>query len=1087
MKFPSPPANISFPAAEREVLKRWEERRAFERSVEERSPDKSYSFYDGPPFATGLPHYGHLLVGTIKDVVARYWTMRGYRVERRFGWDCHGLPVEFEVEKQLGLNGRADIEAFGVDKFNETCRSIVLRYAEEWRTIVTRMGRWVDFDNDYKTMDISFMESVWHVFKTLWEKDLIYEGYRVVPYSWRIGAPLSNFEANLNYKDVQDPSITVKFTLDDDGWIDLLTKLSTGVEEGEPPYVLAWTTTPWTLPSNLALAVDPEATYVIVEVGKDGGAGGAQSINEGARPGERYILHADLVEAYWPKAEGIEIIGEMRGSDLTGRGYQPLFPFFAERRQNEENAFRILLADFVTAETGTGIVHMAPAFGEDDFHLGREFGIEPADPVDENGKFTAVVEPYQGLMVKDADRQIIQDLKEEGRILRHETYEHSYPFCYRSDTPLIYKTITAWYVRVESFKDQLVANNQRIRWVPDHVKDGRMGNWLEGARDWNISRNRYWGNPLPIWRNDETGETICVGSRAELEELAGQKVEDLHKHIVDDIVIPSPTGQGELRRIPEVLDCWFESGSMPYGQAHYPFENAEAFERGFPADFINEAVDQTRGWFYTLLVLSTALFDKPAFENCIVNGLVMAEDGRKMSKSLKNYPDPVDLVEEHGADAIRIFMLDSPALRGDELRFTEAGVRDMVRRVLLPWWNSVSFLMTYAHVDEWDPDTDWYDGEPTHELDVWIRAKLEDLKYRVEREMAAYKLYRVVDPLLHFLDDLTNWYIRRSRRRFWKSERSDDKLCAYTTLYSVLLEFTELMAPFTPFMADEVYERLRVTPDTQAVDSVHLRDMPERRELSVQELQIEHRIDLTRSVCELGHRLREKARIRTRQPLSRIRVGTTNEKEREWLKVGERVILEELNIKSLEILDDPTRLATPTIKPNMSRLGPRLGKQVKSLAATLTTLQEVDAEKVRQLAFGHSTEVDGIQLDPEDVHVEMQPSSERELVAASGNLVVSIDSEITDALRLEGLARDVVNRIQKMRKDAGMKVDDRIELGIHTESSDLIAAVEQNHDLIKTETLVLEKIAVGKSIANVELERTDSIEGEEVTIKIGRT
>jgi isoleucyl-tRNA synthetase len=1078
MKFPSPPTNISFPETEREVMRRWEERRAFERSIEQRPESKKYSFYDGPPFATGMPHYGHLLVGTIKDVVARYWTMRGYRIERRFGWDCHGLPVEFEVEKQLGLNGRSDIEEYGVDKFNETCRSIVLRYADDWRTIVTRMGRWADFDNDYKTMDVSFMESVWHVFKTLWERDLIYEGYRVVPYSWRIGAPLSNFEANLNYKDVQDPSITLKFELAEPlgdvagaaGWADT------------PVYVLAWTTTPWTLPSNLALAVDAEATYLLVEQTGDAGH------NEGARVGERYLIHADRVEAYWPDGEGIEVLAELQGIDLEGRRYVPLFPFFAEREA--EGAFRALPAPFVTAETGTGVVHIAPAFGEDDFHFGKEHGLEPADPVDDEGKFTAVIEPYAGVMVKDADKQIIADLKAEHKILRHETYEHSYPFCYRSDTPLIYKTISAWYVRVEDFKDELVANNQQIRWVPAHLKDGRMGKWLEGARDWNISRNRYWGNPLPIWRNQETGEVVCVGSRAELEELSGQKIDDLHKHIVDHIVIPSPTGQGELRRIPEVLDCWFESGSMPYGQAHYPFDNKEEFETGFPADFIAEAVDQTRGWFYTLLVLSTALFDKPAYKNVIVNGLLLAEDGRKMSKSLQNYPEPAELIEQHGADAIRIYMLDSPALHAEELRFAEAGVREMVRRVLLPWWNSVSFLMTYASVDEWDPETEWYYSdervEPTHELDVWIRAKLEELKYQVEREMAAYRLYRVVDPLLDFLDDLTNWYIRRSRRRFWKAEHSDDKLCAYTTLYTVMLEFTELMAPFMPFMAEQVYELLRVTPETQAVDSVHLRDLPERRELSTEEYQVEHRIDLTRTICELGRSLREKARIRTRQPLSVVKVGTTSSKDREWLKAGEDVILEELNIKKLEILDDPTKLATPTVKPNMPRLGPRLGKQVKSLATTLTTLQDIDAEKVRQLASGESTEVDGVQLDPEDVHVEMQPSEEGELVATSGRLVVTIDTHITDELRREGLARDLVNRIQKMRKDADMKVDDRIDVSVVTDSSDIRAAVEQNHDLIAGETLVRDKIELGTPIANVEMEKSDKIEGEDVTIQIGR-
>jgi len=1056
MKFPSPPSNISFPATERAVMERWAERRAFERSIEQRPQDRQYSFYDGPPFATGLPHYGHLLVGTIKDVVARYWTMRGYRVERRFGWDCHGLPIEFEVEKQLGLNGRGDIEQYGVDKFNETCRSIVLRYANEWRDTVTRMGRWVDFDNDYKTMDVSFMESVWHVFKTLWEQDLIYEGYRVVPYSWRIGAPLSNFEANLNYKDVQDPSITVKFELAEplgegaarggDGETAWMDEWEASLRT-RPVYILAWTTTPWTLPSNLALAIDPEATYLLVEQGE------ATGPNEGARPGELYLIHADRLEAYWPERAGIEVLAELKGADLAGRRYLPLFPFFADRAESEANAFHVLPADFVTAESGTGVVHTAPAFGEDDFTFGRQHGIAPADPVDEEGKFTAPVDPYAGVMVKDADKQIIADLKADHKLLRHETYEHSYPFCYRSDTPLIYKTISAWYVRVEDFKDRLVANNQQINWVPSHLKDGRMGNWLEGARDWNISRNRFWGNPLPVWRNEETGEVICVGSRAELEELSGRKVDDLHKHIVDDIVIPSPSGKGELRRIPEVLDCWFESGSMPYGQAHYPFDDKEAFEAGYPADFIAEALDQTRGWFYTLLVLSTALFDKPAYKNVIVNGLVLAEDGRKMSKSLKNYPEPSELLEKHGADAIRIFMLDSPALRGEELRFAEEGVREMVRRVLLPWWNSVSFLMTYAHVDEWDPETQLYEGEPTHELDVWIRAKLEELKYQVEREMNAYRLYRVVDPLLDFLDDLTNWYIRRSRRRFWKAEQSDDKRCAYTTLYTVLLEFTELMAPFMPFMADEVYEMLRVTPATRAVDSVHLRDLPRHRELSTEEYQVEHRIDLTRTVCELGRSLREKARIRTRQPLAVVRVGTTSEKERAWLKAGEAVILEELNIKTLEILDDPTKLATATVKPNMPRLGPRLGKQVKSLAQTLTTLPEIDAEKVRQLAFGQSAEVDGVQLEPDDVHVEMQPSHEGELVATSGKLVVTIDTEITEDLRREGTARDLINRLQKMRKEVDYKVDQRVLFSTNTASETLTSSIGTFKQLLEGETL----------------------------------
>ncbi|NKB87689.1 MAG: isoleucine--tRNA ligase [Acidobacteria bacterium] len=1049
MKFTNPPSDVIFPRIEEEVLARWKERRAFERSIEQRSPERSFSFYDGPPFATGLPHYGHLLVGTIKDVVARYHTMQGCRVERRFGWDCHGLPVEFEVEKQLELSGRQDIEDYGVDRFNETCRSIVLRYSDEWREVVTRFGRWVDFDNDYKTMDVSFMESVWSVFKTLWERDLIYEGYRVVPYSWRIGAPLSNFEANLNYQDVQDPSVTVKFKADN------------GLT------LLAWTTTPWTLPSNLGLAVNPEADYAIVEEVDDNGD---------PTTGEQLVLHAERVAAYWPDDKGIRRVGTISGTELAGLRYAPLFPYFAERA--EEGAFRVLPGAFVTAESGTGIVHTAPAFGEDDFMLGREHGIEPVDPVDGDGKFTEAVPDYQGLVVKDADKKIIADLKAAGSMLRHDTIVHSYPFCYRSDTPLIYKSISAWYVNVETFKEQLIANNQKIHWVPDHLKDGRFGKWLEGARDWNISRNRYWGNPLPIWRNEETGETICVGSRDELEELSGVKVDDLHKHIVDDVVIPSPTGRGELRRIPEVLDCWFESGSMPYGQAHYPFEDADAFENGYPADFITEALDQTRGWFYTLLVLSTALFDKPAYKNVICSGLVLAEDGRKMSKSLKNYPEPTKLVDELGADAIRIYLLDSPLLRGEELRFSETGVRDMVRRVLLPWWNSVSFLMTYASVDGWDPETDAWEGPPTHELDVWIRAKLEELKEQIEREMAEYRLYRVVDPLLAFLDDLTNWYIRRSRRRFWKSESDDDKRSAYTTLYGVMLEFTELMAPLTPFTSDYIYEFLRVTPDTAAVDSVHLRDVPARRDITDAERELESRIDLSRVVCELGRSLRAQAKIRNRQPLRAIRVGTTSHQEAEWLLTSRDVILEELNIKDLEVIEDPTQVATASIKPNMSKLGPRLGAEARHVAAGLAKL---DADSARKLAFGENVEVAGIELTADDVYVNMEPADEGALVAAQGNLVVALDPHLNDDLKDEGIARDVVNRIQRMRKEMDYPVEARIDVALTDADAGIVEAVEKNREIVEGETLSNVSTA---TLDVSELRKEDDIDGKTVTVEI---
>jgi len=1001
---------------EEEVLRGWREGSIFERSVSEKPEDRCFSFYDGPPFATGLPHYGHLLAGTIKDVVPRYWTMRGYRVERRFGWDCHGLPVEFEMEKKLELQGRKDIEAFGVAKFNEACRSIVLRYTGEWRKVVERMGRWVDFTDEYKTMDLPFMESVWGVFRKLWDQGLIYEGFRVVPYSWRVGAPLSNFEANLNYREVQDPSITVRFRLDN------------GMT------ALAWTTTPWTLPSNLALTVHPDADYAVVDVDTESGT-------------ERIVIHAERVEAHWPGGEGVTRVSTLKGSELIGTGYEPLFPFFSERKA--EGAFHIIAGDFVTAETGTGIVHTAPAFGEDDHAVCKVAGIELVDPVDAEGRFTQDVTPWAGERVKDADKGIIAELKSRGRIFLHETYVHSYPFCYRSDTPLIYKSIPAWYVAVEKIKDRLVAHNQKVQWVPSHLRDGRFGKWLENARDWNISRNRYWGNPLPIWRNEETGETICIGSRAELEELSGRKVDDLHKHIVDEITIPSPTGRGVLRRIPEVLDCWFESGSMPYGQAHYPFENKEAFEAGFPADFIAEGIDQTRGWFYTLMVLSTALFDKPAFKNVIVNGLVLAEDGRKMSKRLQNYPNPMDLIGRIGADAVRIYMLQSPAVRGEELRFSESGVRDMVRRVLLPWWNSVSFLVTYAHVDGWDAEKA-ASTETTHELDIWIGAKLERLKEQVKVEMEAYELSRVVPPLLGFIDDLTNWYIRRSRRRFWKAEDDVDKEQAYATLYTVLLQFAELMAPFTPFLSDHVYQMLRVTKETQACDSVHLREFAPCRALSAEEVAVEGRMDLARTISELGRELRASSRIRNRQPLATIRVGTTDATERAWLEASREIILDELNVRALEVVDDPTQLATVNIKPNLPRLGPRLGREMKTLAPALKSL---DAETARILAFGGTATIAGFELGPDDVLVQMESADSGFLVAARGSLVVSIDPTLDDSLLAEGMAREVINRVQKMRKELDLPVEARIATVLATEGDALRHAIQEHQGLIEAETL----------------------------------
>ncbi|MBT7550263.1 MAG: isoleucine--tRNA ligase, partial [Gemmatimonadetes bacterium] len=722
-RFAAVPTSVDFPAQEEQILAFWEEGQHFARSVAERPEDKPFIFYDGPPFASGLPHYGHLLASIIKDVVPRYWTMRGFRVERRFGWDCHGLPVENEVEQQLGLKSRLDILDYGVDKFNESCRDVVLRYTGEWQRFIQRVGRWVDWSNQYRTMDPEFMESVWWVFKTLWDKELIYEGYKSLAYCPRCSTPLSNFEVNQGYQDTQDPSVTIRFKVQGED------KLS----------ILAWTTTPWTLPSNMALAVGRDIDYVRVTL----------------KDGEQLILAKALVQQVFKKQEDEIASVEVQPVDeLLQMRYEPLFAYFADKA--EEGAFRVVVAEFVSTENGTGVVHTAPGFGEEDYQLGLREGLPLVSPIDKDCCFTDEVPDYEGRFVKDVDRDIIRLLRETGQLFAESTIEHSYPFCWRCDTPLIYRTISTWFVNVEKIKPQMLAANAQIWWVPEHIKAGRFGRWLEGARDWSISRNRYWGTPLPIWRNEETGETVCIGSREELVGLCGSEVDDLHKHVIDLVEIPSPTGRGTLKRVPEVLDCWFESGSMPYAQNHYPFENKEDFDANFPADFISEGLDQTRGWFYTLTVLCAALFDKPAFKNCIVSGMLLAEDGRKMSKRLKNYPEPTEMIDKYGADALRLYLLNSPALKAEEMRMTESGIKESLRAVIIPLWNSYSFFATYAALDGWSPE----DGDqvPQNRLDRWVLSELQTLIHELNTEMEAYRLYRTVPAMVAFVEKLTNWY-----------------------------------------------------------------------------------------------------------------------------------------------------------------------------------------------------------------------------------------------------------------------------------------------------------------------------------------
>ncbi len=1006
-------SKVEFPKLEEEILDFWDENSIFQKSIDEKSDDETFFFYDGPPFATGLPHYGHLIASTIKDVVPRYQTMLGKKIERRFGWDCHGLPVEFEVEKELGLKGTADIEALGVAEFNEKCRSIVLRYANEWRRTIRRLGRWVDMDNDYKTMEVDFMESIWWVFKTLWDRKLIYESKKVVAYSPRLSTPLSNFEVNQGYKDTQDPSVTIRFP----------------VKDQQDTFFLAWTTTPWTLISNLGLTVHPELEYVKVKV-KD----------------EMFILAKALVESILGKEGTVEVVEEYIGKEMEGMAYEPLFPYFADL--DAKGAFKVLLGDYVSIETGTGIVHTAPSFGEDDFNTGERYKLPHVFPMDDSGNFTDEAPEVTGLFFKDADKVILKHLKERGLVFKHDTIVHSYPFCWRSGAPLIYRTIRSWFLNVEKIKTEMLENNQQINWSPEHIKNGRMGKWLEGARDWAISRNRYWGNPIPVWICQKCKHAHCVGSRKELEELTGQTIEDLHSHYIDHLTFSCPTCGNEMKRTSEVLDCWFESGSMPYGQQHYPFENQEKFDANFPADFISEGLDQTRGWFYTLLVLSTALFKKPAFRNCIVNGLVLAEDGKKMSKSLKNFPDPWDMFNKFGSDVIRLYMLNSGAIRADDLQFSEAGLQETLRSTTLPLWNVLSFFTTYANIDQWEVRTILDINELTNPLDKWILSRLHHLISDVRESMANYDLNRSVAPFVGFIDMLTNWYIRRSRRRFWKAGKGEDKNQAYATLYTVLLELSKVTAPFIPFISDKVFQVIR---DDSMPESVHLCDFPEVKKNWIDKT-LEQEMDIILKSVNMGRALRAKHQIKIRQPLRRIALVTKNEAVRGILGDMSDLIIDELNVKSVEIAENEEELVLLTAKPNLRVLGPKLGKnlnkirpQIEALSSdVIVSLQE--GKKINLNLNGES-----IEIGVEEIFIQRE-QKDGIVTESEDDVTVALDIHMDDDLIAEGFAREFVNKIQQTRKERNFDVTDRINIQ-YTCLENLKAAIDKHLDYIKTETL----------------------------------
>lgn len=1028
------PAEVSLPAQERAVLDRWDAEQTFQQTLDATRELPRYSFYDGPPFATGLPHYGHLLAGTLKDIVPRYWTMKGYRVARRFGWDCHGVPVEFEINKTLNLHSRAEILEYGVDRYNAACRGIVDRYSNEWKKSVKRIGRWVDMENAYFTMQPAFMQSVWWVFQTLYKKGLIYEGLKVVPYSTGVSTPLSNFEANLDYREVQDPAVTVSFPL--------LPASAARIGAPEGTAVLAWTTTPWTLPSNLGLAVGNTIPYAIVKE---------------KASGKHFIVAEARLSAYSKKpAEDFEVLKCLSGQELLGLEYEPLFPYYISKRV--EGAFKVIPSDHVTTESGTGVVHMAPAFGEEDFYACKNAGIPVVCPVDDDGKFMAPVSDFIGRKVKDADKDIIAKLKEQGRLYKQETLVHSYPYCYRSGTPLIYRAVSSWYVAVEQIKSDILGANRTTNWVPETLRDGRFGNWLENARDWSVSRSRFWGTPLPIWKNKE-GEILCVGSREELERLSGQKVEDLHKEFVDKIEIPSPTGKSPLKRIDEVLDCWFESGSMPYAQWGYPFENQAEFEKNFPADFIAEGLDQTRGWFYTLMVIGAGLFGKAPFRNVIVNGLILAEDGKKMSKSLKNYPDPMNVLNEHGADALRLYLIDSPAVKAEELRFSEKGVREIVRRILLRWWNAYSFFTSYGSIEGFAPKGDF--ANSPNLLDQWILSKLHSLIDNTNREMAGYRLYNVVPKLLDFIEALTNTYIRFNRPHFWASGDSEEKRYAYETLYHVLVTLSKVMAPFAPFLSEEIYLNLsQALPGGVAKESVHLESFPEAESRFIRP-ELEQAVARMDALVMLGRNLREKIKIKAKIPLKTLKIIHRDPKALADLKRLESYFQDELNIRAFEYLTKEEDFVQVKAKANFPVLGKRVGPKMKLVAAGIDRLSLSDLET---LEAGKTLTVEGETISISDVEIRRASKGDNPNLVAHQLVSIEVDPSLSEEQILEGLSREVMRKIQQARKNADLDLDARIDLCLWIEGK-LLQAAQAHEAVLKAETLCAKLTYVGSKDA----------------------
>src|SRR5215207_3283544 len=1044
-----------FPRIEQDVLAYWKTDGTFQASIDNRPAgadgENEFVFYDGPPFANGLPHYGHLLTGYAKDVIPRYQTLRGRRVERRFGWDTHGLPAELEAQRVLGLKTKAEILALGIEKFNEVCRSSVLRYTDEWQAYVTRQARWVDFEHDYKTLDQDYMESVIWAFRTLYDKGLVYEGMRVLPYCWNDETPLSNHELRMDddvYQPRQDPSVTVAVTL----------------ETGER--LLAWTTTPWTLPSNLTMAVGPDIDYVVVD-----DAEGRPSILAEAR------LDAYAAELGADARE--RVARRLRGSELIGLRYAPLFPFFADTEQwGTGKAFQLIAADHVSTENGSGVVHMAPAYGEDDQAACDAVGIPTLLTVDEGAHFTSVVPPYQGLFVFEANRPIINDLKAAGVLFREDSYVHSYPHCWRCRNPLIYKAVSSWFVEVTRLRDRMVELNQQITWVPEHVKHGQFGKWLSNARDWSISRNRFWGSPIPVWRSDDPQypRIDVYGSVAELERDFGVPVPDLHRPFIDELTRPNPddpTGRSTMRRVPDVLDVWFDSGSMSFAQVHYPFQNTDWFEHHFPGDFIVEYIGQTRGWFYTMHILATALFDRPAFSSCISHGIVLGSDGNKMSKSLRNYPDVREVFDRDGADAMRWFLMASPILRGGNLIVTEQGIRDGVRQVMIPLWNAWYFFSLYANVARagrgYDAKIDFGSEDV---LDRYILAKTSEFVDLMTRELDSLNVAAACDATRTFLEVLSNWYIRRSRDRFWNGE-SEESFTAFDTLYTVLETTTRAVAPLLPLTAEEIWRGLT------GGRSVHLIDWPSVGQVDVH---LVAAMDRVREVCSTGSALRKAENLRVRLPLSRLTIVAD---DAEALRPYAALISDELNVREL-VLTDVAAAGSgafgvrQVLQVNARVAGPRLGKDVQ-VAIRASKAGDWSANPDGTVSSGGINLREG-EYTLQTVVAHTDRDDQRAVAMLPDGGFVILDTRVTSELAAEGLARDVVRAVQQARRDAGFDVSDRIHLRLSGDDS-VRAAIQAHANLIKAETLattmdlmdhsaVLQSAAVGdKQQVGVALER----------------